>query len=167
MCLEAAQRIATLIVETLEHDQAQAEPIGLLPWWYRLYYLHIAGANFLAAMISRELFTESAARSWEEVLGALHAHEHLCGYAVQCGRTFAMLAGRIRRVGGGGLDVSTCEGSVGGAGSNASAGADVGASSLEMDESPPGISFDELFQDIDFDMDGFLFGASPFGQGGV
>ncbi|KAL2844398.1 fungal-specific transcription factor domain-containing protein [Aspergillus pseudodeflectus] len=172
MCLEAAQRIATLIVETLQHDQAQAEPIGLLPWWYRLYYLHIAGANFLAAMISRELFTESVARSWEDVLGALRAHEHLCGYAVQCGRTFEMLARRIRRVGGGGggdggLGVGTFEGSVGGAGTNASAGADVGASSLEMDESPPGISFDELFQDIDFDMDGFLFGAAPFGQGGV
>jgi hypothetical protein len=159
MCLEAAQRIATLIIETLEPDQA--EPIGLLPWWYRIYFLHIAGSNFLAAMINRELFTESVARSWEGVLAALRAHEHLCEYAAQSRRTFEALAGRLRCVAAG-IGAGTCEG----AGCGRSAVAGVGKGAFELEESPPGLGFDELFQDIDFDMaNGFLFGDGDFTNG--
>ncbi|KAL3441749.1 fungal-specific transcription factor domain-containing protein [Aspergillus insuetus] len=159
MCLEAAQQIATLVIESLEQDQGQ--PIGLLPWWYRIYFLHIAGSNFLAAMINRELFTESVARSWEGVLAALHSHEHLCAYAAQCRRTFEALAGRLKRVAVG-IGAGTCEGVV--CGPSAATGVGVGA--LEPEGSPPGLSFDELFQDIDFDLaNGFLFGDGDFING--
>ncbi|KAK9350221.1 fungal-specific transcription factor domain-containing protein [Lipomyces doorenjongii] len=162
MYLEAAQQIATLVIETVEPDQ----PIGLLPWWYRLYYLHIAGANFLAAMIRPELFSDSIAESWEGVLLALRGHQHLCAYAAQCVRTFERLASRIRGrwarpVGAGvGVGASTCEGRGG-----TSAGVGVSAGALEVEESTPGICFDDIFQNIDFEIDSFLFGTEEFAEG--
>jgi hypothetical protein len=73
MCVETAQKLTSLIIETLEPNQ----PMGLLPWWYRVYYLHIAGTNFLAAMFDADLFTTSVSQSWRDVLSALRAHEHL------------------------------------------------------------------------------------------
>jgi hypothetical protein len=157
MCLEAAQQIAILVIESLEPDQA----IGLLPWWYRIYFLHIAGSNFLAAMINRELFTESVARSWEGVLAALRAHEHLCEYAAQCARTFEGLAGSLRSVAAS-IGAGTCEG----AGCGPISAAGVGVCSFDLEESPPGLSFDELFQDIDFYLaNGFFFGDGNFANG--
>ncbi|KAL4736688.1 hypothetical protein BDV11DRAFT_211047 [Aspergillus similis] len=155
MCLEAAQRIVTLVIETVEPDQ----PIGLLPWWYRLYYLHIAGANFLAAMIRPELFSDSIAESWEAVLLALRGHQHLCAYAAQCVRTFERLASRIRGSWACPVSVgaSTGEGRVG-------TSAVVGVCA-EAEESPPGNCFDDIFQDIDFEIDSLLFGTEEFAEG--
>ncbi|KAJ0418845.1 fungal-specific transcription factor domain-containing protein [Aspergillus carlsbadensis] len=174
MCLEAAQQITTLVTETLEpnaypHPHShpnQPSQIALLPWWYRIYYLHIAGANFLAAMLHQELFTEAVARSWEAVLAALRAHGHLCTYAGHCARAFERLAERIQRVGGGvGGGLRACGSSRDAGGINAgSMNVGVGASSLQIDQSPPGICFDELFQDIDFEMNGLLFGAWDSGD---
>ncbi|PYH90905.1 hypothetical protein BO71DRAFT_452448 [Aspergillus ellipticus CBS 707.79] len=65
MCIAAAQSITTLILQTTEPDQ----PMGLLSWWYRVYYLHIAGTNFLAAMFAPDLFTEEVTSSWRDGLG--------------------------------------------------------------------------------------------------
>ncbi|CBF83062.1 hypothetical protein AN3269.2 [Aspergillus nidulans FGSC A4] len=162
MCLEAAQHIVTLVIETIEPDQQ----IGLLPWWYRLYYLHIAGASFLAAMIRPELFSDSVAESWEAVLLALRGHQHLCTYATQCVRTFERLASRTRARwaipvnGNVGASASTGEAE---GGTSACIGVSTGA--LAAGESPPGICFDNLLQDIDFGLDGFLFGTGEFTEG--
>ncbi|RAL02586.1 putative transcription factor [Aspergillus ibericus CBS 121593] len=84
ICIEAAQTITSLILEVHNPE----EPIGLLPWWYRIYYLHIAGTIFLAAMFSSELFTISVSQSWKQVMSSLRAHEHLSTYIPQCIRTF-------------------------------------------------------------------------------
>lgn len=132
MCVEAAQKITSLIMETLEPN----ESIGLIPWWYRLYFLHIAGTTFLAAMFGPELFTESVAKSWEDNIATLHAHEHLSQYVEQCIFTFETLSTKIletrfpRRENTGNIsqDVS--------------------------DESCVG----NLFQDEGFEFDNFLFG---------
>ena len=139
MCVEAAQRVTSLISETLEPDQ----PMGLLPWWYRIYYLHIAGTNFLAAMVAPDhLFTESVSQSWHDVLSALRAHEHLSTYVSQCIRTFEMLWARIlgpRYPDGGSGHVPPLE---------------------DGNESGSGFSFfDDLFPDQGFDFDNFLFGT--------
>lgn len=91
VCVEAAQKLTKLIIEILE----PYEPMGLLPWWYRLYYLHIAGTHFLAAMFSAELFTESVSKSWDDVMSALRAHEHLSTYVPQCIRKLETLSTRI------------------------------------------------------------------------
>ncbi|KAJ5200200.1 hypothetical protein N7491_009000 [Penicillium cf. griseofulvum] len=139
MCIEAAQQVASLVNETLEPE----EPIGLLPWWYRIYYLHIAGANFLAAMFRSELFTDSVSQSWKEVLLALRAHEHLSPYVQQCVWTFETLAARITGKFPS-LDGSGCG---------------------LMADGFAGACFDDLFKDVNFDFDSFIFGPEEFGEG--
>ncbi|KAH7024536.1 putative fungal-specific transcription factor [Microdochium trichocladiopsis] len=91
LCVEAAQGLAALLIETLE----PGESLGLMPWWYRLYYLHIAGMTFLAAMSVPRLYTDSVAHSWRSLISALHDHEHLSAYVPQCIDTFETLAARI------------------------------------------------------------------------
>ncbi|KAJ6082083.1 hypothetical protein N7499_006957, partial [Penicillium canescens] len=140
MCIEAAQQMASLVNETLEPD----EPIGLLPWWYRIYYLHIAGANFLAAMFRSELFTDSVSQSWKSVLLALRAHEHLSPYVQQCLWTFETLAARIT-----GKPYPSMDG---------------GGCGLMVDGSS-GVSFDDIFKDVNFDFDNFIFGPEDCGEG--
>ena len=136
MCVEAAQKVTSLISETLEPDQ----PMGLLPWWYRIYYLHIAGTNFLAAMFASDhLFTESVSQSWHEVMSALRAHEHLSTYVSQCIRTFETLSARI-------LGPRYSDGSSG------------QVPPLEEGNNS-GFFFDDIFPDLGFDFDNFLFGT--------
>lgn len=136
MCIETAQKITGLVTETLEADAKANEPIGLLPWWNRVYYLHIAGVIFLAAMVrSDQLFTDSVGRSWQDILAALRAHTHLSAYVQQCVCTFQTLAARIQMVGSSGE-----------------------ASALSSLSTAGGDGMD-LFQDIDFDFNDFLFGT--------
>jgi hypothetical protein len=136
MCVEAAQRAAHLIIETLEPD----EPIGILPWWYRIFYLHIAGINFLAAMFDPDLFTESVSQSWNDVMSALRAHEHLSTYVPQCIRTFETLSTRI-------LQLQTRH-------ANPDPSGD-----FPYGEGISGSLFDDLFQNLGSDFDNFLFSA--------
>lgn len=133
MCVEAAHQITSLIVETPEPD----ESMGLLPWWYRIYYLHIAGTNFLAAMFGSDLFTESVSHSWHNVLSALRVHEHLSTYVPQCIRTFETLSTRILET-----RYSNPDGS--------------GNATLEETS---GLFGDDIFQDMGFDFDSFLYGT--------
>ncbi|KAJ8104412.1 hypothetical protein POJ06DRAFT_244461 [Lipomyces tetrasporus] len=140
MCIEAAQKVTSLITETLEPD----EPIGLLPWWYRIYYLHIAGANFLAAMFTSDLFTVSVSRSWHDLLSALRAHEHLSTYVQQCVWTFETLSARILE--------TPCPNLDGGGGA-------------PLAEGTSGCCFDDIFQDMGFDFDNFLFGTENIVEG--
>lgn len=95
MCVDAARAVTSLILETLGTDQ----PIGILPWWTRVYYLHIAGVIFLAAMVESELFTGTVAQSWQDVLTALRAHVHLSTYVQQCLWTFEGLSAKISQTG--------------------------------------------------------------------
>lgn len=134
MCIEAAQNLTSLIIETLEPD----EPIGILPWWNRIFYLHLAGINFLAAMFDSDLFTESVSQSWHDVMSALRAHEHLSTYVQQCIRTFETLSTRILHT----------------RHSNPESSSD-----LPCDEGVSGSFFDDLFQNMGCDFDNFLFGV--------
>ncbi|PGH12053.1 hypothetical protein AJ80_06872 [Polytolypa hystricis UAMH7299] len=133
MCVEASQKVTSLIMETLELD----EPMGLLPWWYRIYYLHIVGTNFLAAMFRSELLTESVLQSWHNVMSALRAHEHLSTYVQQCIRTFETLSTRI---------LETQKPKPG------------GSEDVPLQEGISDSLFDDIFQDVGFDFDHFLFG---------
>jgi hypothetical protein len=91
LCVDSAQALASLVIETLKAD----ESLGLLPWWYRIYYLHIAGTTFLAAMLVPDLYTESVKQSWRSVISALRDHQHLSAYVQECICTFETLAARI------------------------------------------------------------------------
>ncbi len=133
-CLEAAQRITSLVADTFN----SSEPIGLLPWWYRIYYLHIAGTHFLAAMFERDLFTVSVEQSWHRVLAALRAHEHLSLYVQQCVRTFEVLAAKIQ--------------------DSRYAHTDRSGGAMRQGETPA-LYLDDIFQDMDFDFDDFLVGV--------
>ncbi|EAW06502.1 putative transcription factor [Aspergillus clavatus NRRL 1] len=139
MCVEAAQKVTSLVIAALEPN----EPMGLLPWWYRIYYLHIAGTNFLAAMFGADLFTESVAQSWRDVLAALRAHEHLSTYVSQCIRTFETLSTRILET-----RYPTPE-----------------SGALPLEAGTSGLLFDDIFQDAGFDFDAFLFGMEEIMEG--
>ncbi|KAJ5787108.1 hypothetical protein N7457_002098 [Penicillium paradoxum] len=130
MCIDAAQSVTSLVVETLD----PARGIGILPWWTRVYYLHIAGMIFLAAMVGSDLFTESVSRSWQDVLAALRAHVHLSTYVQQCVWTFEALSTKISQ--------TNCPSYQSGA---------------EPVMESAGCCFDDIFQDIRFDFDEFLF----------
>jgi hypothetical protein len=93
LCVDSAQALASLVIETLK--AGAGEPMGLLPWWYRIYYLHIAGTTFLAAMFVPDLYTDSVAQSWRSVISALRDHQHLSAYVQECICTFETLAARI------------------------------------------------------------------------
>ena len=131
MCVETAQKVTSLVVETLN----PSDPIGLLPWWNRIYYLHIAGTNFLAAMFSPDLFTDKVAQSWQSVLAALRAHEHLSAYVPQCVWTFETLSTKILQ--------TKCP---------------FPEAQLQGEGASAGWLDDTMFQEIDFDFDNFCFG---------
>lgn len=142
MCIEAAQKVALVITEVLDLD----EPIGLLPRWYRIYYLHIAGANFLAAMFKSELFNESVSQSWNDVLSGLRAHQHLSTYIQQCFWTFEMLSARIMQM--------SCPTNLDGGGA------------APLPDGGPGCCFDDILQNIGIGFDSnFLFGMEDTLEG--
>ncbi|CRG86535.1 putative transcriptional regulatory protein C757,04 [Talaromyces islandicus] len=134
MCIEAAQKLISLVIETLE----PANPIGILPWWHRIFYLHMGGINFLAAMFEPDLFTESVSQSWQDVLSALRAHDHLSTYVQQCIRTFETLSTRILQARHSIPDAS---------------------SDVPFDEGSSGSFFDDLFQTMSCDFDSFPLGV--------
>lgn len=141
--VEAAQKVVSLVIETIEPDEA----MGLLPWWHRIYYLHIAGTSLLAAMFGPELFTESVSQSWHDVMSALRAHEHLSKYIEQCVRTFETLSARI-------LETQTRY-------SNPVCG-DSGYEELRGEDGTYSF-FDDIFQGLGFDSDN-LFGMEDIFQ---
>ena len=91
MCIEAAQRMASVVIETLEPEA----PVGLMPWWQRIFHLHIAATIFLASMFTPLLYTQAVEQSWAGVLAALRAHEHICPHVAECVCTLETLAERI------------------------------------------------------------------------
>jgi hypothetical protein len=142
MCIEMAQKVTSLIIETLQPD----ESMGLLPWWHRIYFLHIAGTIFLAAMVGSDLVTESVSQSWQNVMSALRAHEHLSIYVPQCIRTFETLSKRI-------IDTRHPD--------------PEGGAHARLEKGASAFNFDDIFQDIDFDFDDFLFGTEYMMNGSL
>lgn len=91
LCIESARSIVSLVTQSFE----MTDSIGTLPWWYRIYYLHIAGMTFLAAMFVPELYTEAVSQSWHSLMSTLYDHQHLSSYVQQCVCTFQTLSSRI------------------------------------------------------------------------
>jgi len=125
------------MIDIIQEYQKAGGVIGIIPWWYRFFYLHIAGTILIAASLRAEIFTPLVSQSWDKEMEALHAHEHLSPFVQQCVTTFQTLAGKIRdshpyqQKGMG--EVPTTE-----AGSNS--------------------YFHDAFLDMGFDQDNFLFG---------
>jgi hypothetical protein len=128
-----------LVIETLE----AGESLGLLPWWYRVYYLHIAGMTFLAAMFVPELYTDSVVQSWHSVISALRDHQHLSAYVQQCICTFETLSARI-------LEPRSSD--------------SLDNTRAPFSDNDFGFVFDDLFCDGVLDFDGFVFSTDDVAE---
>lgn len=126
-CVQNAQKIISLI----DKDSNGDESMSVLPWWYRIFYLHVAATILLAVMQSADLFTPSVSESWQQTLSVIRRHEHLSSYLPQCASLFQSLsrkASHIRHPG--------------------------------QPDSPEELSdaqFHDTFQDFGFNIDNFLF----------
>lgn len=70
--MENAQKVIDLVVE----DWTPGGPTGILPWWYRVFYLWIATLHVIAAMLRPEVFESVVSNHWEKAISLLTAHEH-------------------------------------------------------------------------------------------
>ncbi|KAF4625816.1 hypothetical protein G7Y89_g12348 [Cudoniella acicularis] len=132
LCIDSAQKMIALVHEQQKPDGT----IGILPWWHRVFYLHVAGTILIAAMLRADLFTPTVSQSWSKAMSALRAHEYLSPFVQQCVATFQTLSSKIsgtHHPGGGSGQFGPPEGS-----SNT--------------------YFQDVFQDMGFDPDNFLFG---------
>ncbi|KAL7809294.1 hypothetical protein V8C26DRAFT_412227 [Trichoderma gracile] len=87
-CIEYARKMILLIDE----NSKATEPSYMLPWWHRIFYLHVAVTILLAAMQSATLFTEAASDTWRQALSAFKRHEHLSAYVTHCLSLFQSLS---------------------------------------------------------------------------
>ncbi|KAF5139451.1 Sorbicillinoid biosynthetic cluster transcription factor sor3 [Metarhizium anisopliae] len=133
--LQECARICLEVTSLIAEIQDPSELMIILPWWYRVYYLRIAGTHFLAAMFASNLFTLSIEQSFYQVLTTLKAHEHLSLNLHQCAQTFKTLSTRILN--------TRCSNS-----------ANHGA--MPLDEAASGLFLYNIFQDVNFDLDDFL-----------
>lgn len=92
-CVEAAQKMISLV----DKDSERSTP--KVPWWYRIFHLHMAGTILLAAMQSVDLFTPAVSESWQQTLSVIKRHEHLCLYVPQFASLFQSLSRKIRQPG--------------------------------------------------------------------
>jgi hypothetical protein len=132
LCVDSAQALASLIIETIQ----PGESLGLLPWWYRIYYLHIAGTTFLAAMFVPDLYTNSVAQSWRSVISVLRDHQHLSAYVQECICTFETLAATI-------LNLQSSD--------------FLNNTRTPFGDDDFGFVFDDLLYDAGLDFDGFVY----------
>jgi hypothetical protein len=86
ICVDTAQKMVALIYE---HHQAEVS-IGVIPWWHRMLYLHVAGTILIAAMLRADLYTPMVSQSWTKLMSALRAHEHLSPFVQQCKPYFVL-----------------------------------------------------------------------------
>jgi hypothetical protein len=135
LCLENAQKMISLVQEY--HNKPE-ESIGLLPWWHRVLYLHVAATTLIAATLRADLFTSSITQSWNMAMAALHSHEHFSPFVQQCVSTFQSLSSRILETH---HSNSTSRGQF-----------------PPLEGGPSNIYFQDVFQDLGFDPDNILFG---------
>jgi hypothetical protein len=107
VCVENAQNVIALIVDECSPTgypdtsgegavaSAGAEfssGSGIIPWWYRVFYLHVAAIVLMAATLQPNLCTPAVSESWTRAMAALRAHEHLSPFVSQCLTTFETLS---------------------------------------------------------------------------
>ncbi|KAL6797213.1 hypothetical protein GGI42DRAFT_90536 [Trichoderma sp. SZMC 28013] len=87
-CILNAQRMIALLDKNCNANEYACR----MPWWSRIFYLHMAGTILLAAMQSTSLFTEAVSDSWQQTLSVFKKHEHLSLYIPQYATLFQSLA---------------------------------------------------------------------------
>lgn len=155
LCLENAERMIALI----QKEHSRGGNIGMVSWWHRVFYLHVAGTILIAAMLRADgLFTASASRSWDTAMMLLGAHAHLSPAVQQCVATFQTLSSKISETlrpphaapGPGGTTTTTTTTTI-----------RHGAAALPASDGDAHthIYFQDVFRDVGFDPSNSLFGV--------
>ena len=134
LCVENAHKIITLI----DDSSMLNETIGLLPWWYRVFYLHIASQHLIAAMLRPDVFAPTATESWNKAMSALRALEHLSPSVQRCIASFQAMWQKV-------VAIRSSNFSGGSRGSAPEAASDA--------------SYQHVFQHLGFDTDFLDFGV--------
>lgn len=144
LCVSTAMQFINLITENNSPSSLSASGINIIPWWHRIFYLHVASMIIIAASLRADLFTSSVAQSWDKAMDALKEHENLSPFVAQCVGMFQGLRERIREM------HLTKEDETRQAVGEEREG--------EAGEANPTSYFQDAFHDIGFDPDNFLFG---------
>lgn len=97
LCVDNAQKMISVVDDRCRRGRRPAADgaVGVLPWWYRVFYLHVAGTVLVAATLRADLYTPALTRSWYTAMAGLRAHEHLSPFVRQCVAAFQALSVRI------------------------------------------------------------------------
>jgi hypothetical protein len=133
--------------------QAPSNTVGIIPWWNRILYLHVAGTTLIAATLRSDLFTPSISQSWNQVMQLLREHAYLSPFVEQCVEMFENLSTRI-------LETHH---------------SNENRFSISTQEGALNMYFQDVFQDLAFDPNEFSFGREDInwlggfgaGQGAV
>ncbi|GAQ05982.1 hypothetical protein ALT_3303 [Aspergillus lentulus] len=90
LCVENAQKLIMLVQECSRPDRT-----GLIPWWYRVFYLYIAMQHLIAAMLRPDLFGSLVPKSWNTAVSVFSAHEHLSLSVRRCLNKLQMMWQRV------------------------------------------------------------------------
>ncbi|ROV99970.1 hypothetical protein VMCG_06275 [Cytospora schulzeri] len=94
LCVENSRKMVDLVCDNC--SPGDAATIGLLPWWYRIFFLYVASQHLIAAMLRPDVLPVSmVSESLDKALSVLCAHEHLSPCVGRCVRSFQALAQKI------------------------------------------------------------------------
>lgn len=104
VCVEGAIELITLVDKgsrlRLIDNESPKPSVGsrcppprlsVLPWWYRVFYLHVACQHLVAAMLRPDVFAPTVTESWTSVTAALQAHEYISPCVKRCLRAYERL----------------------------------------------------------------------------
>lgn len=94
LCVENAQKIVDLVAE----DWTPNGPPGVLPWWYRVFYLWLATMHVIAAMLRPDSFETIVAGHWDKAMSLLSAHEHLSQFLPQSISSFRSMWEKLAEI---------------------------------------------------------------------
>jgi hypothetical protein len=93
LCVENSQRMIDLV--TMYYQPIDSVAVAVIPWWYRIFYLHSASIVLVAAKLRSGLFGPTVSETWNKAMATLQSQEHLSPYVSQCLSTFQMLSNKI------------------------------------------------------------------------
>lgn len=93
ICIENSQMMIDLVNTYCQPVESFA--VAVIPWWYRIFYLHSASIVLVAAKLQGDLFNPTLSETWDKAISTLHAHEPLSPYVAQCSSALQMLSSKI------------------------------------------------------------------------
>ncbi|KAJ5323217.1 hypothetical protein N7476_001817 [Penicillium atrosanguineum] len=101
ICIESASRLISIVSESwqgsVNYPAGSIDP-PLLPWWFRIFYLHVASQHLIAAMLRADLFASLVTESWSSAMTALRAHEHISPSVQRCIAAFERMWSKVMKI---------------------------------------------------------------------